>query len=94
MFLRVRSRLRDAGIADPGLSRRDMLTVFFAATIAERDALVASGTLDPGRHGLPAVDAGGLSPIALVTLDAAVTGADAGAIRRDVLHEPLANRRR
>ncbi len=70
-----------------------MLTVFFAANAAEANAVVESGTLDPAAALLPSVDTGGVSPMALVTLDASITGAEPGAIVDDVLHEPLANLR-
>lgn len=66
-----------------------MITSYFAASDEQLAQLRSSGRLNPATAGLPSVDAGGLSPYALVTLDAAVTGAEADAIRDDVLGQPL-----
>ena len=66
-----------------------MIVTCFAAGEDQVRELRTSGRLDPAAAGFPRVDVGGLSPYALVTLDAAVTGDDADAIEDDVIGRPL-----
>jgi hypothetical protein len=67
-----------------------VLTAFFLADDGALEAIRASAVISPRTNGFPYVEFRGLSPVALVTLDAAVTGDDATAITDDVLSEPLA----
>lgn len=66
-----------------------MITTMFGADDAQLDALRSSGQFDPTAHGLASVDLGGVSPVALVTLDSAITGAPYSVVFDAVPGQPL-----
>lgn len=65
------------------------MVTMFGADDFQLQALRSSGAINPALHGLPSVDMGSISPVALATLDSAVTGEALAVVMEAVLGQPL-----
>lgn len=65
------------------------MTTMFGANESQLQELRSSGEIDPVDRGLITMELGGISPIALATLDSAITGDAADQVLDTVLGSPL-----
>jgi hypothetical protein len=66
-----------------------VIVMMFAAGPDELADVRVAGVFAPASHGLPAVDLSAISPVALVSLDSAITGDPVDGLSNAVLGNPL-----